>query len=115
MVHLKLIVLLNCFHETIITTRDTGVPIIIQFQHNGVLNGFSVYLMTQSLESHNPDKINGPSKVNSLAYCFHETIITTRDSGVPIIIQLQHNGVLALIDSYLLLYNRATEVTIFFH
>ena len=24
---------------------------------------FSVYLMTQSLESHNPDKINGPSKV----------------------------------------------------
>ena len=32
-----------------------------------VSSGFSVYLMTQSLESYNLDKINGPSKVISHA------------------------------------------------
>ena len=42
-----------------------------------VSSGFSVYLMTQSLESYNLDKINGPSKVISHA-------VATQDTGVPI-------------------------------
>ena len=74
-----------------------------------ISSGFSVYLMTQSLESHNPDKINGPSKVNShITYCFmySKTILTTRDTGVPnhTIPPTDgvpgHNGVLILIDTY---------------
>ena len=49
-----------------------------------VSSGFSVYLMTQSLESYNLDKINGPSKVISHASMYSKTILATQDTGVPI-------------------------------
>ena len=40
--------------------------------------------MTQSLESYNLDKINGPSKVISHASMYSKTILPTQDTGVPI-------------------------------
>ena len=42
-----------------------------------------MYLMTQSLESYNLDKINGPSKVISHASMYSKTILPTQDTGVP--------------------------------
>ena len=48
-----------------------------------VSSGFSMYLMTQSLESYNLDKINGPSKVISHTSMYSKTILPTQDTGVP--------------------------------
>ena len=73
-------------------------------------------LLTKSLESHNPrqDKIYCPSKVNAYtASMYSKTILPTRDTGDPIILQF-HLLVLLLIAiscKGVLLYNRATEVT----
>ena len=67
-----------------------------------VSSGFSVYLMTQSLESHNLDKINyfnGSSKVISHAFMYSKTILPTQDTGVLNYNSTywSHNGVLILI------------------
>ena len=45
-----------------------------------------MYLMTQSLESHKPEKINGPSKVMVMlltASMYSKTILPTQNTGVP--------------------------------
>ena len=67
-----------------------------------VSSGFSVYLI-------DPDKINGPSKVNShVAYCMLPCVVkpfylATRDTGVPNLIQfhLLESQWYSYFDSYL--------------
>ena len=63
---------LSCMTLLIILTILFNVLYSLILECWYAVGTFSVYLMTQSLESHNSDKINGLSKVNShVAYCFH--------------------------------------------
>ena len=51
-----------------------------------VSSGFSVYLMTQSLESHNLDKINLMVHLKllvTLPCSYSKTILPTQDTGIP--------------------------------